>query len=69
MLAKPYLNELKQTLGVNEYQTDESKLPDSPEELDLHMQLSYKEAVEIAEEEVIENTLKKNRFDNVKKEI
>ena len=67
MLAKPYLNELKQTLGVNEYQTDESKLPDSPDELDLHMQLSYKEAVEIAEEEVIDNTLKKNRFDNVKK--
>ncbi len=67
MLAKPYLNELKQTLGVNEYQTDESKLPDSPDELDLHMQLSYKESVEIAEEEVIDNTLKKNRFDNVKK--
>jgi len=67
MLAKPYLNELKQTLGVNEYQTDETKLPDSPDELDLHMQLSYKESVEIAEEEVIDNTLKKNRFDNVKK--
>jgi hypothetical protein len=67
MLAKPYLQNLQQTLGVNEYQTDESKLPDSPEELDLHMQLSYKEAVEIAEEEVIENTLSKNRFDNVKK--
>jgi len=31
------------------------------------MQLSYKESVEIAEEEVIENTLAKNRFDNVKK--
>ena len=31
------------------------------------MQLSYKEAVEIAEEEVINNTLAKNRFDNIKK--
>ena len=67
MLAKPYLNELKQTLGVNDFQTDEEKLPDSPDELDLHMQLSYKESVEIAEEEVIENTLSRNRFDNIKK--
>ena len=48
MLAKPYLQDLQSTLGVNDFQTDEAKLPDSPEELDLHMQLSYKEAVEIA---------------------
>ena len=48
MLAKPYLQGLQQSLGVNEFQTDETKLPESPEELDLHMQLSYKEAVEIA---------------------
>ena len=67
MLAKPYLQDLQSTLGVNDFQTDEAKLPDSPEELDLHMQLSYKEAVEIAEEEVIDNTLAKNRFDNIKK--
>jgi hypothetical protein len=67
MMARPYLNELKSTLGVNEYQTDEAKLPENQEELDLHMQLSYKESVEIAEEEVINNTLQKNRFDNIKK--
>ena len=28
-------------------------LPDSKEELELHMQLSYKQAVEIAEEQAI----------------
>ena len=67
MAAKPYLQSLQQGLGVNEFQTDQENLPESPEELDLHMQLSYKESVEIAEEEVIENTLAKNRFDNVKK--
>ena len=67
MLARPYLNELQQTLGVNEFQTDPNELPESEDELDLHMQLSYKESVEIAEEEVINNTLEKNRFDNVKK--
>ncbi len=31
------------------------------------MQLSYKDSIEIAEEEVINNTLKRNRFDNIKK--
>ena len=67
MAAKPYLQGLQQTLGVNEFQTDQAKLPESPQELDLHMQLSYKESVEIAEEEVIDNTLAKNRFDNRKK--
>jgi len=67
MAARPYLQNLQQTLGVNEFQTDPEKLPESEEELDLHMQLSYKQSVEIAEEEVINNTLSKNRFDNIKK--
>jgi len=67
IMAKPYLENLQKTLGVNDYQTDPTNLPENKEELDLHMQLSYKESVEIAEEEVINNTLEKNRFDNVKK--
>ena len=67
MMAKPYLQKLQNTLGVNDFQTDPTNLPENKEELDLHMQLSYKEAVEIAEEEVINNTLAKNRFDNIKK--
>ena len=67
MAAKPYLQELKGTLGVDEFQTDPEKLPENEEELDLHMQLSYKESIEIAEEEVIDDTLKRNRFDNIKK--
>ena len=51
------------------YENDPETLPESKEELDLHMQLSYKQAVEIAEEQAI-NTLfegsnyelQKNRF-------
>ena len=68
MMAKPYLDNLQQTLGINEYQSpDPANLPENEEELDLHMRLSYKQAVEIAQEEVINNTLAKNRFDNIKK--
>ena len=67
MAAKPYLQNLQQSLGINEFQTDPEKLPETPEELDIHMQLSYKDSIEIAEEEVINNTLQKNRFDNIRK--
>jgi len=68
MLAKPYLEELKGTLGIDQYQSpDPANLPENKEELDLHMQLSYKQAVEIAEEEVIDNTLARNKFNNTKK--
>jgi len=67
MLAKPYLEKL-QGIGIDEYQTSNpANLPESEEELDLHMQLSYKQAIEIAEEEVIDNQLSKNKFDNIKK--
>jgi len=67
MAAKPYLDSLQATLGVSEYQTDPKQLPESKEELDLHMQLTYKQSIEIAEEEVINTTLAKNRFDNIRK--
>ena len=67
MAAKPYLDKLQGQLGIDEYQTDKTKLPETQEELDLHMQLSYKQSIEIAEEEVINNELSKNRFNNIRK--
>ena len=67
MMAKPFLQNLEGNLGVNKFNTDQNKLPESEQELDIHMQLSYKQSVEIAEEEVINNTLERNRFDNIKK--
>ena len=68
MLAKPYLEKLKGTLQIDQYQSpDPANLPENKEELDIHMQLSYKQAVEIAEEEVINNTLAKNKYTNTKK--
>ena len=67
MMAKPFLQNLEGKLGVNKFNTDQNTLPESEKELDIHMQLSYKQSVEIAEEEVINNTLERNRFDNIKK--
>ena len=48
---------------------DPEKLPDSEEELELHMQLNYKQAVELAEEQAIHTILKGNRYENTKKRV
>jgi hypothetical protein len=50
--------------------TKESKietLPASEEELSLHMQLDYKQAIEIAEEQAINMLFKGNQFDLIKR--
>jgi len=48
----------------------ESKVPELPkneDELNIHMQLNYKEAVEIAEEQAITTIFEKNRYELTKK--
>jgi len=47
----------------------ESKLPEDEIELELHMQLNYKQAVEIAEEEVINQVLDTNKWELTKRRI
>ena len=47
----------------------EDQLPQSKEELELHMQLSYKQAVEIAEEELINNVFNYNKYEETKKRL
>ena len=44
-------------------------LPETLEERDLHMQLSYKQAIEIAEEEAINTYLSINEFDTIKAQV
>jgi len=47
----------------------ESKLPEDEIELELHMQLNYKQAVEIAEEEVINQVLDTNKWELTKRRV
>src|SRR5210317_246538 len=50
-------NDMAQTeFNIDLYENNKEDLPDTQEELELHMQLSYKQAVEIAEEQAL-NTL------------
>ena len=43
--------------------------PQTEEELPVHMQLNYKQAVEIAEEEVIDDILDKNKYDLTRRRL
>ena len=58
------IQQLRDTLGV-EMQSKASKELglESEEELQLHLQLDYKQSIEIAEEEVITDILNRNRYD------
>jgi len=70
MQAKEFLGQIQQTLGIDLFNTDDpSSLPENKDELDLHMQLSYKQASEIACEEAVNNTLELNRFNLTKKRL
>ena len=47
----------------------DEKLPESMEERDLHMQLKYKPAIEIAEEEAINTVLATNEYDLIRARV
>jgi hypothetical protein len=70
MNARQLLAEIKSKLGADLYKTtDPEKLPEDDEQLGLHMQLNYKQAVEIAEEELINNFLSNNKYDLINKRL
>ena len=64
------IKQLNQATGKNFFASSEPEsLPKNKEELDLFLQLSYKQSVEIAEEEVINNVLNYNKYDEIKKQL
>jgi len=70
MISKKYIENIKQVLGIDLYQSpDPSLIPESEEELELHMQLSYKQSIEIAEEEAISNIMAKNKYNLTRRRI
>ena len=56
-----------QNLGVNTKQSEQEELPETSEELLLHMQLNYKQAVEVAQEQALNVLLDGNRYELTKK--
>ena len=70
MNTKEALVNIKENLGMDFSLTGSlESLPENQEELDVHLQMTTKQNVEIAEEEVINNVLSFNKYDQTKKRL
>jgi hypothetical protein len=69
MLAKDLLLKIQGETGVDPFVTNPEELPQTDEELSLYMQLKYKPAIEIAEEEAINTILDENHYQDTRKRI
>ena len=67
MAAKPMLDVIQKRGGFNPYSMDPNELPESDEELALYMQINYKPAIEIAQEEAIDTLFDNNKYIDLRK--
>jgi len=64
MNTNSMLDLIQKELGANVRNIDKESLPGSSEELDLFMQLNYKQGIEIAQEQAITNIFNQNKYEN-----
>jgi len=69
MISKPVLEIIQEKTGINPFMMDPENLPETDEELSLYMQLNYKPAIEIAEEEAINTIFDENHYDDTRKRL
>ena len=62
MAAKEVLTTIQDNTGMNPFTMDPDDLPENDEELSLYMNLKYKPAIEIAEEEAINTLFASNKY-------
>jgi len=67
--AKDVLSIIQERAGVDPFMMDPDELPENDEEMQLHMQLKYKPAIEIAEEEAINTMFDENKYDDIRKRL
>ena len=66
MMGRDIKNKVKSEFGIDTFNNDQSEIPDSEEELNLHMQLNYKQSIEVAEEEAINSIFDKNKYELIR---
>ena len=67
MRSKEFNAFAKSKFGVDYGENKESELPETEEELQLHMQLTYKQEIEIAEEQALNVLMRGNNYDLIQK--
>jgi len=69
MQTKEISDKIQRELGVNTYNNNPETIPESEEELSLHMQLEYKQSIEIAEEQAINTVMNSSNYDLTQRRI
>ena len=69
MAAKDALTIVQNRTGFNPFTMNPDDLPESDEELSLYMNLNYKPAIEIAEEEAIDTIFAENHYEDIRKRL
>ena len=67
MQFKEFDNAAQAAFGINTKESEKEELPETPEELQLHMQLEYKQAVEIAQEQALQVLFEGSNYELIKK--
>ena len=67
MNTQELITQIDETLGVDVRNVKQEDLPSNKEELELHMQIGYKQSVELAHEQAINNTFSRNAYHEIKK--
>ena len=69
MAAKDLLLQVKGQFGIDAFDTPPEELPETDDELSLFMQINYKPAIEIAEEQAINTIFDDNKYADIRKSI
>ena len=67
MKSKELNDYAQQAFGINLYSSDKADLPETEEELKLHMQLTYKQGIELAEEQALNTLFEGNNYDLIRR--
>ena len=69
MNSQEFIQEMDAELGVDVSNVPAQDLPSTTEELELFMQIAYKQGIEIAQEQAIDNVFMSNKYDQIRRRI
>ena len=65
MVSRGVMDQISQEFGVDPFSVNPNDLPESDQELELYMQLNYKPAIEIAEEQALSTIFAENHWQDI----
>ena len=69
MRNREFNDQAKKDFNMNLYKNDPEQLPETMEELRLHMQLTYKQEVELANEQAVNVLIQGSKYDLIEEDV